>query len=181
MQIRNTEGRYGLFSKLLHWLIAIFIIGLIWLGWYMVDLDYFNRWFNTSREWHRSLGMLTLVLALIKIGWQFYSPVPGPAAHLKHWESNGANIMHKLLLIAMIAIPVTGYLISTSGGETFSFLDWFDIPALFHLNSSIRDWTIDLHFYLSYGTGLLLIGHIGAALKHAFIDKDDTLKRILWD
>ena len=80
MLIKNTPSQFGLLSKLLHWLIAILILGLIWLGWYMVDLTYYDKWYNDSLHYHKSLGILALALALVKIGWHQYTPAPGPLA-----------------------------------------------------------------------------------------------------
>jgi len=180
MNVRNTTESFGLLTKLFHWLIAISIIGLIWLGWYMVDLTYYDKWYNKSLHWHKSLGMLVLGVILLKIAWQLYSPIPDTTKHLKAWEKMAANIMHRLLLVIMVLIPVTGYLISTSNGKVVDIFGWFEIPALVSKNRELRDLAIDLHYYLAYGTVVLLLGHIGAALKHQFIDKDSTLTKMLW-
>ncbi len=180
MQIRNSNVRFGFLTKLLHWSIAISIIGLIWLGWYMVDLTYYDKWYNSSLSWHKSLGMIALVLAMLKIGWQFYSPIPDTTKDLKAWERMSAHAMHKLLLVMMILIPLTGYLISTSAGKGVMIFNWFEIPSLISENKSIRDLAIELHFYLAYATGLFAIGHACAAIKHQFIDKDSILTKMLW-
>lgn len=180
MRIRNTPENFGLLTKLFHWSIAISIIGLIWLGWYMVDLTYYDKWYNASLSWHKSLGMLILGAALLKVIWQLYSPVPDTAAGLKRWEKLGAHAMHKLLLLLMFLIPITGYLISTSAGKVVDIFGWFEIPALVSKNKDLRDLAIELHFYMGYGIGALAIGHVAAALKHQFIDKDSTLTKMLW-
>jgi len=57
---------------------------------------------------------------------------------------------------------------------------WFQVPALVEDNRRLRDIAIALHFYLGYGTALLLLGHAGAALKHQFVDRDSTLTKMLW-
>ena len=180
MLIKNTLSRFGLFSKLLHWLIAVLILGLIWLGWYMVDLTYYDRWYNASLHYHKSLGILALALALFKLGWQQYTPAPGPVAGLKTWEKTGAKLMHYVLWGMMLLIPVTGYLISTSAGKPIQFFDWFAIPAVVDVDEELRELAIDVHFYLAYATLFLVAGHAGAALKHHFINRDDTLRRMLW-
>lgn len=180
MLIPNTPLRFGLFSKLLHWALALLILGLIWLGWYMVDLTYYDKWYNASLHYHKSLGILALTLALFKIGWQWHTPAPGPVAGLKNWEKTGAKLMHYVLWGMMLLIPVTGYLISTSAGKPIQFFDWFAIPALVDVDEELRELAIDVHFYLAYGTLFLVAGHAGAALKHHFINRDDTLKRMLW-
>ena len=181
MPLRNTNERFGLVTKVLHWLIAFLIIGLIWLGWYLVGLTYFDRWYNESLEWHKSLGMTVLGLALFKIGWQLYSPPPRNIGMLKPWERLGATVMHFVLLAVIVLLPVTGYLVSTSAGQGISVFRLFEVPALVGKNDALRDVAIKVHFYLAYGTAALLIGHVGAALKHQFINKDGTLKRMLWD
>ena len=179
MLIKNTLSRFGLYSKLLHWLIAILILGLIWLGWYMVDLTYYDKWYNASLHYHKSLGILALALALVKIGWQWYTPAPGPVTGLKAWEKTGAKLMHYVLWGMMILIPVTGYLISTSAGKPIQLFNWFAIPAIVDVDEELRELAIDVHFYLAYATLFLVAGHAGAALKHHFINRDDTLKRML--
>jgi cytochrome b561 len=180
MKIKNNSEHFGLLTKLFHWLIGISIIGLIWLGWYMVDLGYFDKWYNKSLDWHKSLGMLVLGASLLKIGWQLYSPLPDTTKNLKAWERWSANIIHKFLLAMMVLIPVSGYIISTSNGQVVDIFNWFEFPALISKNTGLRDLAIELHYYMSYVTAVLLVGHIGAALKHQLINKDNTLGKILW-
>ena len=74
MRLLNSAAHYGLVSKLLHWVIALSMIGLIWLGWYMVDLTYFDKWYNQSLSLHKALGMLVLGLALVLFVWKIVSP-----------------------------------------------------------------------------------------------------------
>lgn len=180
MLIKNTLSRFGLFSKLLHWLAAILIIGLTWLGWYMVDLGYYDKWYNASLHYHKSLGMLALALVLVKAGWHQYTPAPGPSAGLPGWERRAANLVHYVLWGMMVLIPVTGYLISTSAGKPVRIFDWFGIPALIEVDEELRELAISAHYYLAYATLFLVAGHAGAALKHHFVNRDDTLKRMLW-
>lgn len=180
MLITNTRLRFGLFSKLLHWATALLILGLIWLGWYMVDLTYYDKWYNASLHYHKSLGILALALAMVKLGWQVYTPAPGSLADLQPWEKTGAKLMHYLLWGMMLLIPVTGYLISTSAGKPIQLFNWFAIPAIVDVDEELRELAIDIHFYLAYATLFLVAGHAGAALKHHFINRDDTLKRMLW-
>ena len=75
---RSSGERYGLVSRGLHWSVALLIIGLLWLGWYMVDLTYYDRWYNASLEWHKVLGMLVLCVGIVKIFWALVSHAPAP-------------------------------------------------------------------------------------------------------
>ena len=178
--LKNTQTLYGLMSKALHWLIGLLIIGLICLGWYMVDLSYFDKWYNSSLSLHKAFGMVVLAVALLKLGWMIYSPTPQLADSLSRWQRIAAKFIHHLLLAMMFLIPLTGYLISTSAGGTISMFGWFDLPALIAVDDQSRQLAVEYHFYLAYGTAVVVLGHIGAALKHQFINRDGTLLRMLW-
>jgi cytochrome b561 len=69
MRLHNSNERYGLGPKLLHWALAISIIGLIGLGWYRVNLTYYDRWYNTSLAVHKALGLIVLLLAAVKLAY----------------------------------------------------------------------------------------------------------------
>lgn len=177
--LRNRENSYGLVSKTLHWLIALGIVGLIGLGWWMVGLSYYDAWYNRSLELHRAIGMLVLFLAAGFLLWKIFSPSPGLQAELRPLEKRGAKIAHGILLLAMFALPVSGYVISTSAGSGFAFFGLFEIPALLPVSEGARELAIDIHYYLAYGLIGVIAIHAGAALKHQFLDKHGTLKRML--
>ena len=65
--LRNTESRYGVATRLLHWSVAALILGLVWLGWYMVGLTYYDAWYNDSLVWHKALGIVALALGALNI------------------------------------------------------------------------------------------------------------------
>ena len=179
MLMKNTPARFGRVTQLLHWSIAILILGLVWLGWYMVDLTYYDKWYNDSLHYHKSFGILVLALALAKMGWQHYTPAPGPLPGLRLWEKTGAKLMHYALWGMMLLIPITGYLISTSAGKPIQLFNWFALPALVDVDEELRELAITVHYYLAYATLFLVVGHAGAALKHHIINRDETLKRML--
>ena len=99
---------------------------------------------------------------------------------IKRWERIAATATHHTLYLMMLLIPLTGYLISTSKGDAVSFFGWFEIPAFFVVTERLRDVAIDVHFYASYGTAVIAAMHALAAVKHQFLDKDGTLRRMLW-
>ena len=163
----------------MHWTVALLIIGLIVLGWYMVGLTYYDKWYNDSLSIHKALGMLALALACLKVIWAAVSPSPAFSATLKPWERAAARTTHIVLYAMMVAIPVTGYAISTSAGDSVSFFGWIDIPALLPKSEGLRDLAIELQYYFSYGTAGLVGLHALAALKHQFVDKDGTLRKMM--
>lgn len=177
--LKNTRYAYGAVAKLLHWSVALLIIGLIALGAYMVELNYYHKWYNATLEWHKALGMIALALGVAKVAWMSYSPGPELPEGLFGWQRGAARAMHHVLLAMMVLIPITGYVISTSAGQPVSVFGWVDVPALLPRSERLRDLAIDLHYWLAYATALLVTGHASAALKHQFIDRDGTLGRML--
>lgn len=179
MMFRNTQLRYGAVSKSLHWLVALLILGLAWLGWYMVDLDYYNRWYYDALNSHKALGMLALILALGKLLWSLYSRPPDLSQALRDWERILARFTHLTLFAMMMLIPVTGYLISTSEGDPVSVFGWLEVPAVAPQGDTLRDAAIELHYYFAYGTVILAGLHALAAIKHQLVDRDGTLTKMV--
>ena len=177
---RNTESRYGIAAKLLHWSVAILILGLVWLGWYMVDLTYYDTWYNDSLAWHKALGVVAFVLGAVKIAWTVHSRPPARVESLRRWERAAAAAAHHLFYVMMVLIPLTGYLVSTSEGEGIDLWGWFTVPAVAVAGEELRDLAIDAHYWCAYGTLALAAAHAAAAIKHQFLDRDGTLRRMLW-
>lgn len=180
MDILNTSTRFGLVSKLLHWLVALGIIGLIALGWWMVGLSYYDPWYNDALDLHKAFGLMVLLIVFAKFCWQFGNRPPAPSGALKPWERMASQGMHWVLYVLMVVLPVTGYVITTSAGQGVSMFGLFDVPAILPQSETARDAAIAIHYYFSYGAIALIVGHAGAALKHHFVDKDDTLIRMTW-
>jgi len=180
MNLKNTQDQYGAVAKLLHAVIALLMIGLIGLGAYMVTLDYYtDEWYDGSLLLHKALGMIAMGLVAIKAVWMLKNPKPDDLASLKPWEKSASTAVHKILLALMVLMPVTGYVISTSAGAGISMFGFFEIPALFKISAISRDLAIAIHYYLAYGGAVLIFVHFAAALKHHFINKDNTLRRML--
>lgn len=180
MRLTNSTDAYGFVTKLLHWLTAILLIGLIVLGWYMVDLTYYDPLYHRSTETHKALGMGVFALGVLTLAWRRVSASPAHLASLRRWERIAATATHHTLFLLVFLIPVTGYLISTSAGKTIDIFGWFAIPALFDVGTGLRDAAITCHYYLAYGTAALVALHAAAACKHQWFDRDGTLARMLW-
>lgn len=177
---KNSANQFGWMTRILHWLVAAHILGLIGLGWYMVDLSYYDPNYHGALEYHKAFGILALLLGGLKVVWYLINSQPAPTAPLPPWQHWAASAVHHLLLALMVVIPVTGYLISTSAGDGINLFDLFELPALMTINDDTRDLATIIHEWLAYGT-LGLVGlHAAAAVKHQFIDRDGTLKRMLW-
>ena len=176
---RSGKDHYGIVSSGFHWAIALAVVGLVGLGAWMVGLTYYDPWYYDSLALHKAIGIVVLALALAKFGWKLVDRNPGFGPEVKPHERAGATAMHWLLNALMVLLPVTGYLISISEGTGIDMFGLFDVPALVDVWAETRDLAIDIHFYVAYG-GIALVGmHIIAALKHHFVDRGSTLRRML--
>ena len=176
---REPAPGYGPASRALHWAVALLIVVLIPLGWYMVELDYYDPWANDSLELHKGLGMVVLVLAPIMIVWQHIGQASPAVIARKRWEVVAAKIAHYLLYALMLVVPATGYVISTSAGAGVSIFGLFVIPAVLSKSEPLRDLAIEVHYYVAYAGVALIAFHVVGALKHHFVNRDDTLRRML--
>lgn len=177
---RSSKTNYGIITRVLHWLVALLIIGLIGLGWWMIDLSYYDEWYYRALELHKALGMAVLALATVKIAWVVFDGKPRFTDSMKRWERTAATAVHHLFYLFMLLIPVTGYVISTSAGDGISIFGWFQVPAILAVGETLRDVAIEVHYWLAYVTAVLVLIHAAAAVKHQFIDRDETLRRMTW-
>lgn len=177
--LRNTEIQYGTLAILFHWLTALIVIALFGLGLWMTDLSYQDAWYQRAPFLHKSVGILLFIFTLLRIVWMLTNPKPLPLADSPLWEHRLAITVHGLLYLLLIAIMSSGYLISTADGRGISVFDWFEIPALSWTLENQEDLAGEIHEVLAFSLMGLVALHIGAAFKHHFVNKDNTLKRML--
>jgi cytochrome b561 len=113
---------------------------------------------------------------IIRIFWRYTHPVPELPATMSPLMKTLAHLGHLGLYFMLLALPITGCLFSWSAGHPVPVLYLFEIPRLVQDNPDLTAIVKPLHIYISWAAGLLLVGHILAALKHHFIDKDNVLK-----
>lgn len=176
---RNSPQHFGLFSVLLHWLMAFAIYAMFALGLWMVGLGYYDSWYHSAPEIHKGVGILVFAALLMRLGWRIISPAPPPLKSYTPAVRRAATLAHGLLYGLLLVLLFSGYLISTADGKPISVFGWFDIPALFSGAGAQADLAGDVHLWLAWGLVLLSALHALAALKHHFIDRDVTLTRML--
>ena len=178
MNIRNTNDDYGLIAKLLHWLIAVCMIALIVIGWYLSGLSDERVLYWRLLDLHETLGLSFFIIVPLKVMWRMISPNPQVLRGLSQWERRAARIVHELFVIAIVVIPVSGFLFVASNGEAVRLYGMITIPDIGRLSKGVRSLLIDTHYYVSYGCAALIAVHILAALKHRFVDLNDTVGRM---
>ncbi|MCX7553175.1 cytochrome b [Marinicella sp. S1101] len=170
--------KHPLTTRILHWVTAILTIGLFFSGWYMVDLDYYSQWYQTLPESHFLAGTILLLLWAWVLFKLFYGNRPNfPQPH-KKIERIASRWVKRLFYLLISIMVITGYLMATADGETLVIFEKIKLPAFSQFSAQQVDTMGWVHEYVSYAIMALVVLHIAGALKHHFIDKDDTLKRM---
>jgi cytochrome b561 len=164
-------------SILLHWLVATAAIGLFVLGLWMVDLGYYDPWYQRAPDLHKSIGVLLFVVVIARLAWKVLTPHPQLIG--KGWERRTAAAVHTLLYFLLLALALSGYLISTADGRAIDVFGLFQVPATLSGIEGQEDIAGDIHEILAWLLIGLTVLHAAAALKHHFIDHDTTLRRML--
>ena len=175
----ETTNKWPLGSRILHWLSALFIFGLFALGYWMRTLDYYDPWYQPAPDLHKSFGVVLILIMMIRLLWRFFTSAPAHLTNHKPWEINLAKAIHWALYLGVILILITGYLIATSENRPIEVFELFNVPVLIQAFEEQEDIAGIIHEWAAY----ILMGcvglHMAGALKHHFIDKDKTLKRML--
>ncbi|PID47621.1 MAG: cytochrome b [Proteobacteria bacterium] len=179
MSLTNTRENFGWVSIGLHWLLAVALIAMYFVGDWMVGLDYYSPWYKVAPDLHRSVGVLVGALMVMRLLWNHIQVRPEPLGHQSPLMRRLATAAHHLLYLMVFIIVVSGYLISTAKGQGVDVFGLFEIPAL--LGNSVKRGELagDIHEYLALAFILLVVLHALAAIVHHLYYKDRTLKRML--
>jgi cytochrome b561 len=173
-----VTDRYTGTAKTLHWLMAILLFGLLALGFYMHDLPLSPEKLKLF-SWHKWAGVTAFLLVLARLAWRVTHLPPALPASMPRLMQLAAHAGHFALYALMIAIPLSGWLMSSALGFQTVWFGVLPIPDLLEKNKELGDLLVVVHKGLNLLFVAVLAGHIGAALKHHFIDRDDILTRML--
>jgi len=169
--------KYNHVARVFHWSVAALILGLLFVGYYMDSMDPAPLKFQIY-GYHKALGVAVLLLVGLRIMWRVVSKTPAPLSSHKTWEKYLSRTIHIVLYLTILAMPISGWVMSSAGGYPVSFFGWFELPALVEKNKELGKLANQTHGVLAF----IIIGavalHIVGALKHHFIDKDATLNRM---
>lgn len=128
---------------------------------------------------HKSLGLTVLGLTVLRIVWRFLNPTPPVLGAVPTWQRIAARVSHGLLYTILIALPMSGWLLSSAADFLPNWFGWVELPALVAPDDELREQSIVLHVILGWLLLALLVVHIGAAMHHHSVAKDATLRRML--
>lgn len=194
-----TSNQYTKTAKILHWLIALGIFAMFALGWFMSDIpkeaakqsvfDIFDlgifHWTSAEEvsprsfyfNVHKSFGVTIFALIIIRILWRLTHTPPALLASYKAIERKLANGAHRLLYLLMLILPLSGVIMAVYSKYG---IKWFGIDFIKGLdNNPMREIFKSAHEIIGLVMIAIIVIHILGALKHKFIDKDETMDRIL--
>ena len=178
MSLKNTTDSYGTLSIVIHWLMAIMIIALLFVGFSMGDMP------DGDEKWkiyglHKATGLLILSLALFRWYWMLSNAKPNPVEGLSKAEIGLSHGTKWILMLAMVVMPVAGIILSLADGHAISFYGLFTIEGFAEKNEPLADFFHEVHEIGAIVIATVIVLHLLAALKHHFIKKDNTLNRML--
>lgn len=175
--IKNTKNSYGVITKGFHWLLFLMLSFSIVAGNFLADMPKGAEKLEAAGM-HKSFGAIILTLIFLRLFWRLFNVQPDDSERTTAIQSRLANVMHWGLYLLMFAQPLSGILMSQAAGFPVSFFGLFEFPVFLDKNIPLAEFFRGMHGIVWILLVLAVIGHVGAALYHHFIEKNDVLKRM---
>ena len=175
MPLRNRPDRFGAVTKALHWIMAIGLVGMVGLGLVLVSMTV-----NLSTLWlfglHKTIGIVLLALAALRLLWHRLSPPPAPADPGRAWERGLIRAVRAGFYALMLAIPLSGWAASSATGTAVVIFGALTLPPIAPASPGLSDALFALHAWLNWALLAVLAIHLAGTFRH----RDGTLRRMLW-
>ncbi|MEJ0093673.1 MAG: cytochrome b [Methylocella sp.] len=165
-------------SQWLHWLTALLVFAILPIAWVMTSMADDNPWVRTLFMIHKSLGVTIFVLVAFRIFWRALNPPPPLPWSLEPWESILAKVSHVLLYLILLAMPISGYILSSASDHPVNFFNLFKLPLLPE-DKPLAKVAQNVHLALQWAVYALVGLHILATSWHIFVRRDGVLNRML--
>lgn len=162
----------------LHWLVAVAIVATFALGLYMHELPFSPDKLKLY-SWHKWAGVSIFLLVVTRIVWRLAHRPPAPPASMSAWQWRAAEGVHLLLYVLMLAVPLSGWLMSSAKGVPTVWFGVLPLPNVVGKDTALGDLLASVHKVLNFSMAGLVLIHVGAALKHHLVDRDEVLLRML--
>lgn len=177
MGLKNTTAEYGSLAKALHWLVAIGLFALIYLGLEQAGMERGDEK-SRIRFIHASIAAITLMLMTIRIVWRFMNEVPAHPDDLPSWQRVISSIVHWGLYISVFAQLFVGAVMNGTAGRGIPVFGLFTIPVPVSEDHDLHEWLEEVHEFAWKPIAALLVVHILGALYNHFIAKNDVVRRM---
>ncbi|MES9944747.1 MAG: cytochrome b [Candidatus Thiodiazotropha sp.] len=175
--MKNTENTYGVVAKGFHWVMFLMLSFSIVAGNFLASMPKGTEKLQAAGM-HKSFGAVLMMLIMLRLLWRFINVTPKLPDGTTAVESLLANGMHWALYALMFAQPLSGMLMSQAAGHPVSFFGLFEFPVFLDKSQGVAEFFRAMHGAVWILLALAVIGHIGAALNHHFIKKDNVLKQM---
>ena len=162
----------------LHWLIAVALAGSFALGLYMHELPLSPQKLKLY-SWHKWAGVTIFLFVTLRLAWRLGHRPPALPIAMPAWQRQAAAATHVLLYVLMFAVPLSGWLMSSAKGFQTVWFGVLPLPDLLEKNKELGDLLQQIHMLLNFSMAGLVAAHLGAAIKHHFVDRDNVLARML--
>ncbi|MGL6079658.1 cytochrome b [Methyloversatilis discipulorum] len=170
--------RYTRTAMSLHWLIALMLFGMFGFGLYMVELPLSPQKLKFY-SYHKWAGVTVFLLVLARLAWRITHRPPALPPGMPAWQVKAAKAGHHLLYLLMVIVPLSGWLMSSAKGFQTVWFGVLPLPDLLAKDEALGEALLLTHRLLNWFFMLVVAGHVVAALKHHFIDRDGLLSRML--
>jgi cytochrome b561 len=177
MGLRNTTTEFGALAKSLHWLVAVGIFMLIFLG---LEQSGMERGPEKTeiRFIHASIAMAMFVLMTIRIIWRFMNEVPAHPDGVAVWRRISATVVHWGLYAAVFVQLVSGGMTVATGGNPLPFFGLFSVPLPVAENRDNHEFWEEIHEFAWKMIAVLIVIHVLGAIYNHFIARNDVLRRM---
>ncbi|CAM3845865.1 cytochrome b [Bordetella tumulicola] len=171
--LHRPPAKFSRLSRFLHWLMAIGIIAMLFIGVGMVaTVSERHQWLM---QIHKPLGVALLVLVCIRLGTRLYKGVPALPGTMPAWQRKASHASHILLYVLMFAMPVIGWAMVSAGGYPVIVGGWL-LPPIAPTDAALFAWLRGAHRYLAFLLFATVLLHLAAALFHGWIKRDGVLE-----
>ena len=176
--LKSDSQHWGSLAKFFHWTIVLLIIVQGTFGLVMVDLPKKPNIIPIF-NWHKSVGMTILFLALLRLAWRAADRRPADPPGMPKWQVFGAHAGHMLLYLLIFLVPLSGWWFdSVSGLRPLHWFGLFEIPHLATPDPALKGFARDTHEFLFWALVVVALGHAAMAFVHQFVNRDGTLARM---
>ena len=166
--------RFNLAARALHWLMALAILAMLFIGVGMVSTV--SALHSRLLDLHRPLGIAVLLLAVMRLSVRLRYGAPALPRDLPRWQQHAAQVSHVLLYLLMLAMPLVGWAMLSAGGYPVSIGGGVVLPHIVPQSRSLYAFLRGAHTDLALLFFATFLIHFAAALFHALIRRDGVLR-----
>lgn len=177
MGLRNTTTEWGSLSKALHWLIAIGIFALLYLGLEQAGMERGDEK-SRIRFIHASIATGMFILMTFRIVWRFMNDVPAHPVDNSKVQRIVSDIVHWGLYLTVFVQLTAGAFVTGTGGRGLPFFGIFSIPLPIAEDHDAHEFWEEVHEFMWKPIAVLIVLHVLGAIYNHFMAKNDVLRRM---